>query len=358
MRAETLFDRRDPFDGLAALGDDDLLHRLGEVVGRSRRVEAEIVAHIAEVDERRLYAREACPSMFAYCTEVLHLSEAEAYLRITAARAARLHPVLLTMLADGRLHLRAITTLAPCLTAANHETVLAQATHKSKRQIEELVAALAPRPDAPAVIRKLPALGAAQPTVPPSSEPLRLCPDRVPVMLSPPRAATVQPTAPERYRVQFTATAELRAKLDRLVALMRHRIPDGDLAAVLDDAITEKLARLQARRFAKSTARKALDAADTSASGSRYIPAPVRRLVDQRDGGRCRYVGADGRRCSERARLEFHHHLRPHARGGDRSPDNIRLMCRTHNVYQAESDFGREAMARFRRPAAPTRPPP
>ena len=90
---------------LATLSDDELLRRLAGLLGVSRRAEADLVAHIGEVDIRRLYAREASPSMFAYCIEVLHLSEAEAYLRITAARAAREHPVILDMMADGRLHL-------------------------------------------------------------------------------------------------------------------------------------------------------------------------------------------------------------------------------------------------------------
>jgi len=70
-----------------------LLRRLAELTQQSRRVEADLVAHVGEVDARRLYAREASPSMFAYC-EVLHLSEAEAYLRIVAARASREHPEL------------------------------------------------------------------------------------------------------------------------------------------------------------------------------------------------------------------------------------------------------------------------
>jgi len=65
---------------LAALSDDDLLRRLAEILAPSRRVETDLVLHIAEVDERRLYAREAFPSMFAYCTQALHLSESEAYL--------------------------------------------------------------------------------------------------------------------------------------------------------------------------------------------------------------------------------------------------------------------------------------
>jgi hypothetical protein len=354
--------------GVAALPDDELLRRLTELVGRSRRVECEIVAHIAEVDQRRLYAREATPSMFAYCTEVLRLSEQEAYLRITVARATRAHPMLLEMLADGRLHLSGIAKLAPHISPANRDALLARAVLKSKRQIEELVAELAPAPDAPALIRKLPERRGPQPAAaepsPATAEPLELGPDRVPgsaAHVSPPRRPTIQPTAPARYRVQFTATAEFRAKIDRLAALMRHAVPDGDLAAVLEAAVTEKLARLEAKRFGKTKApRKTIDEADTSA-GPRHIQAPVRRFVDERDEGRCRYVGPDGRRCSARVGLQFHHHLLPHGRGGDRSPENVRLMCRTHNILLAEQDYGPERMAKYRRAnarvAARRRPP-
>jgi hypothetical protein len=95
--------------------------------------------------------------MSAFCTERLHLSEGEACLRIAAARASREHPVLLEMLADGRLHLGAIAKVAPHLTLENREAVLGRAVHKTNRQIEELVAQLAPRPDVQATMRKLPA---------------------------------------------------------------------------------------------------------------------------------------------------------------------------------------------------------
>ena len=141
---------------LQSIPDDELLRRLADLLRQSRHNEADLVAHIGEVDERRLYAREASPSMFAYCTEVLHLSEAEAYLRIAAARAARVHPVLLTMLRDGRLHLTGIAKLAPHLTPENASTLLSRATHRSKRQILELLAEVAPRPDVPTAMRRLP----------------------------------------------------------------------------------------------------------------------------------------------------------------------------------------------------------
>ena len=315
---------------LKSISDDELLHRLSGLVHKSRRVESELVAHIAEVDERRLYAREACSSMFTYCTEVLHMSEAEAYLRIRVARASLRHPALLAMLEDGRIHLTGAAKLSPYLTEENRATVLPRAEHKSKAKIEELVAEVAPKPDVAARIRKLPA-------------PAQLSPDAV-VLPKATAPRPVEPLAPARYKIQFTASTELKDKLDRLRGLM----PDSDLAVIIDEAVTEKLERLESRRYGKTRApRRDLIETDTTPS-SRYIPAPVRRAVAERDGNQCTFVDSGGRRCTERHRLEFHHRA-PYARGGDHSPENIQMMCPTHNQYLAEFEYGKEAMERFRR---------
>ena len=281
---------------LELVPDDDLLRRLVEILGQSRRVEADLVALIGEVDARRLYAREASPSMFAFCTETLHLSEAAAYLRIAAARASRKHPVLLTLLASGRLHLTAIAKLAPHLTPENRDRLLERAVHRTKRQVEELVARSRPgrmprrwcggcrngarrprrraapprlRPPAtpPPVTSATPGPAAPDPAAgsAPSRRDRRTASrrsrglpigtasrrsSRKPAQLGPGRAAppeTLEPLAPA-LQVQFTAGAELRDKLDRLRALMRSSVPDGDLAAIIDAAVTEKLERLEARR--------------------------------------------------------------------------------------------------------------
>jgi hypothetical protein len=143
-------------ESISNLSDDRLLRRLSELLSQSRRVESELVAHIGEVDARRLYANRGSPSMFSHCVEVLHLSEAEAYLRITVARASRKHPMLLDMLADRRLHLTGIAKTAQHLTEENRDSILARAAGKTKRQIDELVAELSPKPDVAATIRKLP----------------------------------------------------------------------------------------------------------------------------------------------------------------------------------------------------------
>jgi hypothetical protein len=341
---------------LASLSDDELLRGLAHLLGQSRRIEADLVAHIAEVETRRLYAREASPSMFVYCTSVLHLSEAEAYLRITAARAAREHPPLLAMLADGRLHLSGIAKLAPHLTRENRDSLLSRAAHKSKRQIEELVSELAPQPDVPGVIRKLP--GRPPLALPPDSAEMATvelgldgvpastserCPEAVPRPV-PASPALVQPLSPKRYKVQFTAGAELYDKLERLRALLRTEVPDGDLATIIEKAVAEKLERLEARRFARTSSPRRDPVRRDPTPSSRHIPAAVRRAVYQRDKGRCRFVDARGRRCPERHRLEYHHR-HPFGLGGNHDPDNICLMCPIHNRYLAELDYGKKALS-------------
>ena len=333
----------------ATLSDDELLRRLTELLKRTRRAEADLVAHIGEVDARRLYAREASPSMFAYCIEVLHLSEAEAYLRITAARAGRQHPLILDMLRDGLLHLSGIAKLAPHLTPDGADSLLRRSSGKTKRQIEELLSEIAPRRDAPGVMRKLPTRAAEPgPEARPHPDP-QLCSD--PIVAPAPQlgpggvassvtsgpAPVIQPLAPSRYKVQFTVGSSLLEKLKQLQALMPH----DDLAAVIEKAVTEKLDRLKAKRFGTSTAprERRVDSAPTS----RYIPAAVRRAVAERDGRQCSYRDEQGRRCSERHRLEFHHRV-PYGVGGDRGVNNIALCVsrRTTSIWlSATTDDGR-----------------
>jgi hypothetical protein len=74
---------------LKGLSHDQLLTELHDLVGRNHELEAELIAYLAEVDARRLYLDQACPSMFHYCVHVLHFAEGVAYKRITVALAAR-----------------------------------------------------------------------------------------------------------------------------------------------------------------------------------------------------------------------------------------------------------------------------
>jgi hypothetical protein len=131
------------------LSDLDLWAEVERAAKCERLATARLIALLMEVDSRKLYAGQGSSSLFTYCVHRLHLSEHAAYLRIEAARSARRFPVVLDMLSDGSLHLTAVSLLAPHLTPTNHLEVLDSARHKSKRDVEQLVARLRPQPDVP-----------------------------------------------------------------------------------------------------------------------------------------------------------------------------------------------------------------
>src|SRR5438093_8805485 len=116
---------------LSHLGDHELLRDLAALVANDRTTTAALLAHLAEVDARRLYLPAGYPSMYVYCLEELRLSEDAAYKRIQAARAARQFPAVFTAVAEGRLHLSAVVLLAPHLTPENADELLGAAALKS-----------------------------------------------------------------------------------------------------------------------------------------------------------------------------------------------------------------------------------
>src|SRR5437667_2126144 len=200
----------------AGLSDRDLIARLYALAGRERQASVELVAHLAVLDARpAVYAGLGYGSLFSYCTQSLRLSEDAACNRIEAARACRRFPVILDRLASGEMTLTSVRLLGRHLTPENHEAILARASRRSRQEIEALLAELAPRPDVPALVRRLPNLTAtpppsaapAQATSGVASEPVRAVAPPSAASISTPRSV-VQATAPERYRVQFTIGPE------------------------------------------------------------------------------------------------------------------------------------------------------
>src|SRR5262245_21347562 len=110
---------------------------------------------LGEVDRRTLYADLGYPSLYQFCVSVLHLSEHEAYARMKGARAAAQFPVIFEMMERGEVHLTAVRLLAPHLTEENHRSLLHAAIHKTKREVEELLAARFPRAAVTESIRRL-----------------------------------------------------------------------------------------------------------------------------------------------------------------------------------------------------------
>ena len=329
------------------LSNEDLLGQLKGLLSRDAKLEAELLLFLGEVDARRLYLDEACSSMFVYCTRELGLSEACAYHRIGAARAARKFPVILTEVAAGRLHVSGVTLLAPHLVAESAEEWLAAARGKTKREIEFLIAERRPKPEAPSLVRKLPLRGSKAVHEVTAWRP-EVSPQR-----GQPAAPKPEPLGEERYKVQFTADRELREKLAEAQDLLSHRIPPGDLAAVFGLGLDLLIKETKRRRFAETDRPRAQR--ERTDDATRHIPAALRREVFERDGGLCTFVGRGGKRCGARARLQFHHR-EPWARSREHSLENLALLCGAHNQYLADLEFGRGWMLARRAGRAPTLP--
>ena len=65
------------------------MQRVRLLAGRERDATVELVAHLAELDTRKLHLAQGYSWLFGYCTEALHLAEHAAYNRIEAARVSR-----------------------------------------------------------------------------------------------------------------------------------------------------------------------------------------------------------------------------------------------------------------------------
>ena len=231
------------------LSDGELVADVTRLAGCERLATAHLIAALAELDARRLYLGQGCSSMFTYCTQVLRLAEHAAYNRIEAGRAARRFPVILTLLADGSVHLSSVRLLAPHLTQENHADVLREASHKSKREVEQIVARLHPQPDIVTSVRKLPVSRTTPARVPPGEPELQpIAIAATSVVVPPAPRSEVAPLAPERYKVQFTVGRETYEKLRRVQDLLRH--PNGDPAAIFDRAITLLLEDLEKKKIA------------------------------------------------------------------------------------------------------------
>jgi hypothetical protein len=246
-----------PAHVLTDLADETLLSNLSALVSAERQNTAVLLAHLAEVEARKLYRPAAYATMHEYCVNALHLSDDSAYKRLRAARAARRFPQLLDAIADGRLHVSGVVVLAPHLTVENVDGLIEEATHRRKLDIEIIVARLARRPDVPDRVRAL----APEPLIA-GDEGVNLAPG--PDAQQPAEPFTrVKPLAPERFALQTTISQVTREKLERAKALMSHRNPSGDLGVVLDAALDALIAKLEKQKFAVTTKPRAKKAPPT-----------------------------------------------------------------------------------------------
>ncbi|HEX3850338.1 MAG TPA: hypothetical protein VHW01_05190, partial [Polyangiaceae bacterium] len=290
---------------LLSVKNAELLAELSQLVQRGNELTAEVLAHLTELEERRLHLQLGFPSLFAYCVEALGLSEGSAGRRVAAARVCRRFPQAFELVARGDLHLSALCGLAPHLESQNATELFTACCRKTRRQVDELLAARFPRPDVREQIRRLPTRTPVQAPVIADEPEIETHDDAVvepkaasqgseatfaelprftgnngsepalPVVgLPPARRRELEALSPDRFGVHFTADAELKELLERARALASHRLPKNDLSGLMRLVLASFVKHEEARRFAvgRKPRRTKSDATQAKAPSPRATP--------------------------------------------------------------------------------------
>lgn len=304
------------------LSDASLLAELGRLVAQEREDVALVVACMAELEGRGALGKTATPDLFSYCVKVLRMTEDTAYRRVRSVAVVRRRVEALSFLRSGDVSLTTLALIEPHLAA--RPRLLEEIKGKSKREVEKIVAQagepVIERPDRIRIVKLSIPDSASQARLP-VAMPL-FAPTEAPMPTPPTQSALA-------VEVRFTAAEEFLSKIELMKALLWHKHPAGRLADLLEEAVSEYIERRNPARLRKPAV------ARSTTQRSRHIPAAVRRQVRLRDGDRCAYVDAAGRRCEERRSLQLDH-VKPYAHGGaSDDAGNLRLLCAAHNRAEA-----------------------
>jgi hypothetical protein len=291
-------------DRLRALCDDDLVAGLSELDQAACQVGAAIVAHLVVIKERSIHLARGYSSLVDYCVQWLGCSRDVAYKRSAAVKVAEAHPTVIDSLAAGEMSMSALAVLAPYRDDAE---LIRMAMGRSRRQVQKLIAARHPDTDWN-------------------------------------RFQRVRPVTEGRSALELTVPDALVELIEHALDLDSHIDPSRDMAALLERAVGAYVKQREKAKFAIVDRPRTPGATET-----KTVPAATLRQAYERSGGHCEYVAEDGTRCTCRVFLEADHVVMRALGGGH---DRIRILCRNHNQFEAESTLGVDVMDRARRSAA------
>jgi 5-methylcytosine-specific restriction endonuclease McrA len=365
---------------LRSLSDNDILSRTRALTVQERTTTLLLLAHLNEIERRRLHLKLGYASMFDYCTTGLGYSASAASRRIRTARCVARFSEVHALLESNEVNLSTVCQVSRILNRDNAGALLGRIRGKSQRDVEAIVAEYEPRSALPresvrTVVVASPApIRTPAPSIRPAQAPA-VDHDRsgcessesAPAQTGPAQAPAVDhdrsgrdqdlqavaaAPAEKRFVIQFSASEAFMAKLEQVRSLAWHRLPArASLEQVFELALERLIERedpsrrgeRRALRAERRDSKKPARVSHDSVPGVRYIPAPLRDEVFTRDHGRCAYVGAGGRRCGSTRALQVDH-VTPVARGGTSAPGNLRLLCAFHNRLEAERILGATGM--------------
>ena len=294
---------------LQTFSDQDLLSATHAVSVREKAATLELLEHLLEVEKRDLAFKQGFSSMWEYLHRGLAYCESAASERVAAMRLLKRAPEAAQLMTEQKLSLSTaakVQHFVRALEKTEHrkvdaketQTLLAQVSGKSRREVEKLFVAM------------------------------------VPNLAYPPKERTREIT-PDLTELKMVVDAETFALLEEAKALFGCTGQVETLKRTLKIAITRRKKSLGLEDAALNTQQnqcKFTPAAGVE-SKLRYIPIALRRASWQRAGSRCEFGGSRGR-CSSKHKLQVDHSI-PLALGGKTTLDNLRILCRNHNLAEA-----------------------
>jgi hypothetical protein len=332
----------------------DLTLRLQDLLRRERFALAEFLVALAHFDRERRWIDLGYTSLFYFLHRELGLSKGAAHYRKTAAELIQRFPDLVEPLRDGRLCLTTVVELTKVLTPENRDEVLPRFFHLSKSEAKEVAveiqpASVPPVRDVVTTVRPVAPTPAAAPLLdighavhPANQAP----PARQP---APAVTVSVEPLTRETSRVHVTVSRAFLKKLESARDALSHSHPGAGVEEILEAGLDLLLERDAKRKALVKRPR----AEPPPSSDPDHVPTHVRRAVWTRDGGRCQWPTASGDVCGSTRRVQIDHRV-ARARGGPPTVENLRCLCRTHNLLAARETFGDAWMDPYaRNPRAP-----
>jgi 5-methylcytosine-specific restriction endonuclease McrA len=363
-----------------SLSNDALLQNTQALVTEERKLTNEILWHLHEIQERRLYAEKGYASLFEYAVQALRYSEAAAGRRIAAMRLLVDVPEIENALQQGEITLSTLSTVQsfiqrknsnrdgkPVSKAEKKELVLSL-QGKSKRECEKALFELDP---AAALPKERERVASATQT-----EIRFVADDELMQKLQSIKELDSHVLSNPSYLKLFHRIADIALKeLDPLSKTKRatSTTPNHTLNASKHSLPTSKIASaLKPENVGSSNTPGTAHSCDSDISHSsdssnanhsqpmtppaelkktanpRYVPAAIRREIWKRDQGRCAYKSPEGMRCTSRFALQIDH-ITPIAWDGKNEPSNLQLLCREHNRLKAVAQIGPTVMSRYMR---------
>ncbi|MFM6928424.1 MAG: HNH endonuclease [Bdellovibrio sp.] len=310
------------------ISNSELIQRLEKLVRTERKITHLVLLHIAEVEERKVYADLGFDGMYSYLTRGLGYSEGSAYRRLQSARLLKQVPAVAGKIEDGSLNLSQLTQVQKCLkeSARKGESVSVEYTLEVLTKLEnknsfETQKTLALELNLPIEHHQ-----------------------------------KVKPQQDESVRIEITLTKEQFAELEQAKNFLSHICPDGNLPEIIATLAKKynqsKVSSRKATPIVIATGQDSVSDPKIKGLEETSLQVPLRKSVSNpihrqyisvhnkrsllsKAQHRCEYKSSKThRRCESKYKLEIDHRL-PIALGGTNEYQSLRVLCQTHNALAA-----------------------